>query len=277
MTCTWPPPAAATAAASAFSLTNISTAPDPPKMYTTGPFGGFLRSCASVYDTCTKSSLGMRMKCASGTTVKSPCSAALWTRSRNSPPSTAAARSTRGLRWRKPRAKGPRTLRACEGRVCTRPLCPASVMSSQDVPGEPRQWQAERQVDDPQGLTERVRGDERVAEGHVEERHRVGDPADELLVGRVHGQAGLLARLPARLLPALPARHHDQARGVVDPPRRPVEVDVVPEAHGEHAGVEAQPHLAREAEDREVDVVAAPGGERDVPAAPEVAEVCLLY
>ena len=61
ITSTWPPPALAIAAASAFSLTNISMAPEPPKMYATGPFGGFLRSCASVYETWTKSSLGMRM------------------------------------------------------------------------------------------------------------------------------------------------------------------------------------------------------------------------
>src|SRR5665647_2609584 len=209
------------------------------------------------------------------TVVSPPSTRKLSRASRATRARAAAAASTSGFRWWKPLLSDRLRQRVCGERTCTLPSYPASAQPSQHMAGDPGDGRPQSQKDDPERLVQVPRGHERVPKRNVQEGRRIPQPGDVLLVGRGFGFTGLLARLAPRFLPTLEARDDHQPGTVIEAPGGPVEVDVVPQTHGQHAGVEAKPRLAREPEHREVHVVATPARQGDVPAAPEVAEVLL--
>src|SRR5450759_6345 len=164
--------------------------------------------------------------------VNSPCSSTSWKAKSAATARSAAATSTSGFRWRKPRPSELHGERRSGDPLSTSLSYPASPMLSQNVAREPRQGQAEGEVDDGERVVQRACGDECVAQRHVQEGGRIAQPAHVLLVGRRGRLPGLLAGLLALLLPALPARDHDEPRAIVQAPGGPVEVDVVPQPHG---------------------------------------------
>src|SRR5665647_1395596 len=157
----------------------------------------------------------MRRRRPSETWVRPPRTSALW-KARSAPSaSRAAAASTSGFRWRKPRPSELHGERCSGDPLSTSLSYPASPMLSQNVARQPRQGQAEGEVDDGERVVQRACGDEGVAQRHVQEGGRIAQPAYVLLVGRRGRFAGLLAGFLALLLPAFPARDHDEPCAVV--------------------------------------------------------------
>src|SRR5512137_2395238 len=134
----------------------------------------------------------MRRKRPSETAVKVPGTNACWASSTRRPASTSAATSTSGFRWRNPPAKDARRERAAPGPGATLPSQSTALTGSERDPHQPQYGAKQGMREERHGFGERRRRHEGVAQGHVEKRCRVADPAQVLLVAGRGRLAGLL-------------------------------------------------------------------------------------